>query len=119
MTEAASDAVLKILVTTSLADIEADWRVLESRGIESPGQSYDFLRHWMDTIGSARGNQTFVSVRTVRGPVAVMAFQRRKSFGVRILSPLACDHVAVSAPLVDAEYFAGLTSAARSALWKA
>jgi CelD/BcsL family acetyltransferase involved in cellulose biosynthesis len=41
----------RISATSShhLADVEALWRSLEAGGIESPGQSFDFTRVWIET----------------------------------------------------------------------
>ena len=102
----------------SLKEIEPVWRALEANGIDSPGQSFDFIRVWTETFDIPRQNQAFVSVEIGGRPLMAMAFERKHRFGLHLLEPFAGQHVGVNAPLMDRERMKLLTDQDRRIIWE-
>ena len=115
----AADAVrLAITATHDLADVEGDWRALTQGAIESPGQSVDFIRLWMEALRIPPANRYFVVAHLDGAPVALVPLQRRWDKGVRVLSWFPGPHVGCNAPLVDAARLAALSPDERRQLWR-
>lgn len=115
----ASAGGIAVFSTSSFAEVEADWRVLEAQGIESPGQSFDFLSTWISAFEVLEENQQFVVARRGDRPIAAMALQRRHVWGMCVLTPFPGGHVGTNAPLIDRDVLAAMTPDERAALWKA
>jgi len=116
-----ADAVaLSITSRTShrIAEVEALWRSLQASGIESPGQSYEFTRLWVETQDIAERDQFYIVGEVAGVPVALFALQRKVTRGVRRLSWFPGPHVGCNAPLVDRARLAALTPGQRRTLWK-
>lgn len=108
---------VRIGFSDSLRDIEAAWRALEQDGIDSPGQSYDFIRNWTEIFDIPRQNQSYVAVEIAGRPLMVMAFMLRRRYGLTVLLPFAGTHVGVNAPLVDRARMALLSERDRQLIW--
>ncbi len=104
--------------TDSLTEIEPVWRALEAKGIDSPGQSFDFIRIWTETFDIPRQNQVYVGVEITGRPLMVLAFERRRRHGLDLLVPFAGSHVGVNAPLVDRDRMALLSEADQRNIWR-
>ncbi|HEY0853875.1 MAG TPA: GNAT family N-acetyltransferase [Devosia sp.] len=116
-----ADAVqLPIVSRTShrIVEVEALWRSLQASGIESPGQSFDFTRLWVETQNIAEHDQFYIVGEVAGAPVALFPLHRKVSKGVRRLSWFPGQHVGCNAPLIDRARLAAMTPDQRRALWK-
>ncbi|HTM77540.1 MAG TPA: GNAT family N-acetyltransferase, partial [Devosia sp.] len=105
-------------MTNNIAEVEPIWRALQAGGVESPGQSYDFIALWIKDRGIAASDQVYV-VGSVDGqPVALLPLHRRKSYGVRVLTWFAGSNVGCSAPIADLARLEALGAPGRAALWE-
>ncbi len=111
-------ADLAIVTTNNSAEIEQDWRALEAGGIESPGQSFDFLTQWIASFGIPQSAQLFVVVKDGGLPVLAFALHRTRLWGMKALAAFPGDHVGTNAPLVNLAYMRAMSPAARTALWQ-
>jgi CelD/BcsL family acetyltransferase involved in cellulose biosynthesis len=107
-----------ISVTNDLATVEADWRQLEEFGVESPGQTFDFIRGWVNSLGISRACQVYLTARQHGRPVALLALRIERHFGVRVLSFIPGAHVGSNAPLVDPDWFEAMDEEDRRAFWQ-
>jgi CelD/BcsL family acetyltransferase involved in cellulose biosynthesis len=108
-----------VAVTTThrMAEVEAAWRAFTFAGVESPGQSYDFVRLWTEALEIPERDQLYVLAALEGRPVALLPLYRRRKAGIRLYSWFPGRHVGCNAPLVDAARLAELSSAERTALW--
>jgi CelD/BcsL family acetyltransferase involved in cellulose biosynthesis len=107
-----------VAVYKNIAEVEGIWRELERHGVESPGQSFDFIDTWIKANGVPQASQRFVVGYADDVPVALMAVYRRIRKGVRIFSWFPGSHVGCHGPLVDKARLATMTGAERAKLWK-
>lgn len=114
----ASAGAISVLVTSDIAEIEGSWRTLEEFGIESPGQSFEFVRSWVACHRIPRDRQVYVTAYSGSRPVALMALKVTRRLFARVLSFIVGSHVGCNAPLIDTAYFASLDAPARKALWR-
>lgn len=112
-------SAFSVMVTSCIEDVEAVWRQLEAAGVESPGQSYDFIRLWVRERAVPERDQLYLVGSIGPVPVALMALQRRTAFGVRVLTWFPGTHVGCHAPLVDRQRLAALGPEGRRAFWRA
>lgn len=117
--EMRSDAQLDftVQVTHHIAEVEEPWRALERLGIDSPGQSFDFIRLWAESTKVPLADQLYVVGSQDGRPVALLPLCRKVLRGVQVLTWFPGSHVGCNAPLVDAERLAALGPEGRSALW--
>lgn len=108
---------VRMAFADSLQDVEPAWRQLEAKGIDSPGQSYDFTRIWTETFEIPRQNQVYVAVEIASRPLMIIALERKRWFGLDLLEPFAGTHVGVNAPLMDRERMALLSDEDRKTIW--
>ena len=108
---------VRMAFTDSLMEVEPVWRALEANGIDSPGQSFDFVRIWTETFDIPRHSQSYVAVDIAGRPLMVIALERTRRHGVDILSPFAGSHVGVNAPLMDRARMALLSEDERKLIW--
>ena len=106
-----------VRVNHSLDEIEPLWRQLAAPGIESPGQDFGFIRLWTQTFGIAEADQFYISAHDGETPVALIALQRRRDMGMRVLSWVPGAHVGCGAPIVDSARVAAMAPARRRKLW--
>ena len=109
---------LTVETTHRIDEVEAIWRALAAPGIESPGQSFDFIRLWVEAQQIAPADQLYVVGRLDGRPIALLPLHRRREHGVRLYSWFPGAHVGCNAPLVDAARLAALSPAQRAALWR-
>jgi len=110
---------LRVSITHRIEDVEADWRRLSSGGIESPGQSYDFIRLWVADRNIPTESQFYV-VGSIDGEaVAILPLHRKWVQGIRVLTWFPGPHAGCHAPVADYERLAALSPADLSALWTA
>jgi CelD/BcsL family acetyltransferase involved in cellulose biosynthesis len=103
----------------SLADVECAWRALERRGLQSPGQSFAFVKAWVASQAIPEAEQLFLIAEADGAPVALMPLHRRTTYGLRLLTWFPGSHVGCNAPLVDAAKLASYSAEGRTALWEA
>lgn len=102
-----------------IEDVEALWRRLEGAGIESPGQSYDFIRLWVTDRQIANEAQFYVVGSLDGEPVAILPLHRKRVRGIRIFTWFPGPQAGCYAPIADYDKLASLSPDSRSALWKA
>ncbi len=117
-TDAAGQLGIGVRIGHRIAEVEALWRSLAASGIESPGQSYDFTRLWVETQNIAEADQFYIVGEVAGAPVALFALHRKVSKGVRQLAWFPGQHVGCNAPLIDRARLAAMTPDQRRALWK-
>jgi CelD/BcsL family acetyltransferase involved in cellulose biosynthesis len=108
-----------VSITNVIEDVEQVWRALEAKGVESPGQSYDFIRLWVRDRAIAPTDQVYVVGHADGVPVALMALHRRRVRGIRVLTWFPGTHVGCHAPVADYALLAGMAAEQRKALWDA
>ena len=106
-------------VTDRLEDVEAIWRTLAGQAIESPGQSYDFIRTWVRQRAIAADDQRYVVGRVDGQPVALWPLHRRRAFGLPVFTWFPGANVGCNAPVVDLVRLAALGAQVRQQLWAA
>jgi CelD/BcsL family acetyltransferase involved in cellulose biosynthesis len=109
---------LSVSVTHKIEDVEGIWRALATGGIESAGQSYDFIKLWVEARRIPANDQLYVVGSLEGRPVALLPLHRRKRPGVRLYSWFPGSHVGCNAPLIDAARIGALTVAERRAFWQ-
>lgn len=109
-------AQLRIQVSSRLADVEADWRVLEAEGLQSPSQSFDFNKVWVETLEIESAQRLFVTIATEDEPLLAMAFKRCRLMGARVACPLSGRHVGTNSPLLNRTALARMTAQVRSGM---
>ena len=107
----------RIAATHRMADVEAVWRALTVGAIESPGQSIDFIRLWIDALGIPERDQFYVVAYLDEAPIALVPLQRRWDKGARVLSWFPGPHVGCNAPIVDIARLQTLSPDERRKLW--
>lgn len=110
---------LTATVTNRIEEVETVWRRLMARGVESPGQDYDFIRLWTKDRAIKPEDQLYVVGHADGVPVALMALHRRFERGVRVLTWFPGSHVGCHAPIADIARLAAMSGGERRALWKA
>lgn len=108
----------RVRITDSLAEVEDAWRHLESLGIESPGQSLEFIKVWVEAFHIPQDRKCFIAVEHSGDPVAVFALERTKCFGASVLTPFPDCHVGINAPAADYDRLAKLSDTERQGIWR-
>jgi CelD/BcsL family acetyltransferase involved in cellulose biosynthesis len=102
-----------------IEDVEPIWRHLSAGRIESPGQSYDFIRLWVRERRIAEAAQFYV-VGSINGePVAILPLHRKRVHGVRLFTWFPGPQAGCYAPVADYGRLAGLAPTDRAAFWEA
>lgn len=107
-----------VTATNNIEDVAADWKALEAKGIESPGQSLDFTRAWIENFEIDDVDQLFVTGTSNGKVVALLPLVRRKRYGIDILTWFAGPHVGCNSPLMDQEAMAAMSDDEVSNMWK-
>lgn len=110
---------IDVTVSQRIEDVEAAWRGLTQQGIESPGQSYDFIRLWIADRAIAVEDQRFVLASINGRPVALLPLRRRRVNGILVYTWFPSSHVGCYAPISDYRLLSDLGVAGRAALWRA
>jgi CelD/BcsL family acetyltransferase involved in cellulose biosynthesis len=114
----AAAATLTVTTTSRIDDVEAVWRRLERMGVESPGQSFDFIRLWIQALGVREADQLFIVATLGAQPLALLPLQRFRRAGASHFGWFPGTHVGCGAPLIDAGRFAQLSASERAGLWQ-
>lgn len=125
--EARSDAMspaiargqVGVLVTDRIEDVEEVWRELTARAIESPGQSYDFIRTWVADRRIPAAQQRYVVGRVGGVAVALLPLHRKRVHGLTLLTWFPGANVGCYAPVADYDRLAALGAEGRRDLWAA
>ncbi|WEK05617.1 MAG: GNAT family N-acetyltransferase [Candidatus Devosia phytovorans] len=116
---AVSQGNVDVLVSCRIEDVEMAWRLLTARSIESPGQSYDFIRLWVADRKVPESEQRYV-VGSVDGhPVALLPLHRKRVYGLPLYTWFPGANAGCYAPVADYDRLAALGPAGRKALWAA
>lgn len=110
---------IHIRATSRIEDVEAAWRELTAGAIESPGQSYDFIRLWVADRQVAEADQRYIVGHIDGQAVALMPLQRRKIAGLSVFTWFPGANAGCYAPVADHDHLATLGPERRRALWKA
>ena len=108
-----------VRVYNRIEDVEPIWRALSQGGLESPGQSFDFIRLWVINRQIAQADQRYVVGEVDGVPVALLPLHRKSVHGVRLYTWFPGAHAGCYAPLVDAPRLNALGPTGRAALWQA
>ena len=117
LTIGTSARAFRVTATHRLADVESVWRALTQGAIESPGQSLDFIRLWIEALDIAERDQYYVVAYLDDVPIALVPLQRRWDKGARVLSWFPGPHVGCNAPVVDVARLQTLSPDERRGLW--
>ena len=101
-----------------IAAVETVWRALTADGVESPGQSFDFIRLWIADRGIAPEHQCFVVGEVDGEPVALLPLHRRSRMGVTVYTWFPRSQVGCYAPISDYRRLAQLGPEGRAQLWQ-
>lgn len=112
-------AHVEVTVTQRIEEVEPVWRALTASGVESPGQSYDFIRLWIADRHIAAADQRYVVAHIAGKPVALLPLYRRRVNGVLVYTWFPSSHVGCYAPVSDYAALEALGPAGRAALWRA
>lgn len=115
----AMDGVIDVKVANRIEDVEVVWRTLTAGSIESPGQSYDFIRLWVADRKLAAEDQRYVVGRIDGHAVALLPLHRKRVWGVPILTWFPGANAGCYAPIADYAALAALGPDRRRALWGA
>jgi CelD/BcsL family acetyltransferase involved in cellulose biosynthesis len=105
-------------VSSNLYDVEPQWRALEAFGLSSPGQSFDFVRSWVEATNVPKQEQFYVTAYLGKQPLMVLPLAMSKKLGVTILTWFVGDHVACNGPLMNHDLFERLSESQREAFWQ-
>lgn len=109
---------IAVTVTSRIEDVENVWRELSAGEIESPGQSYDFIRQWVRHQAVPERDQRYVVGRVDGQPVALLPLHRRRVRGVSVFTWFPGSHVGCYAPVANYPRLAALGVLGRAALWR-
>lgn len=110
---------IDVATTSRIEDVEDIWRSLTAAAIESPGQSYDFIRLWVGERKVPQADQRYV-VGSIDGrPVALLPLHRKRVCGLPVLTWFPGANAGCYAPVADYDRLAALGSEGRCALWTA
>ena len=110
---------ISVRVTTRIEDVEAVWRDLTAASIESPGQSYDFIRLWVRNRNIPASRQRYVLAELDGRAIAILPLHLKRVWGVRVLTWFPGSNAGCYAPVADYARLAALGVAGRSELWRA
>ncbi|QQR40337.1 GNAT family N-acetyltransferase [Devosia rhizoryzae] len=116
---APSRAEITVRVTRRIEEVEQVWRSLSAGAIESPGQCYDFIRHWVNNRGIAEEDQCYVVGEVDGQAVVLLPLHRKRMFGLHVYTWFPGSQVGCYAPVTDTELLAGMGASGRAKLWRA
>ena len=121
--DAAAPAIARgqvgVLVTNRIEDVEDVWRELTAKAVESPGQSYDFIRTWIEDRRIPTAQQRYVVGRVDGVAVALLPLHRKRVHGLSVLTWFPGANVGCYAPVADYDRLAALDVEGRCELWTA
>ena len=105
-------------VTSDIYEVEQNWRALETFGIQSPGQSFDFVRTWVEQCDIPLQKQFYVTAYCDREPFVVLPMMMTSRLGATVLSWFVGSHVACNGPLINSEIMVKLSNEERKDFWQ-
>ncbi len=108
---------LSVTYTHAIQDVEAIWRGFEAVGVESPGQSYDFIKLWVEQQQIPSKDQIYVVASLDGAPLALLPLHRKSAWGLTRYCWFPGANVGAYAPLLDRTRFAALSKEERVHLW--
>lgn len=112
-------ADISVRVTTRIEDVETAWRQLTAGAMESPGQSYDFIRLWVRDRNIPESQQRYV-IGEVDGQVAaILPLHLKRVWGIKVFTWFPGSNAGCYAPVADKARLAALGAIGRKALWDA
>ena len=118
-TPVAAHGQFSVSVTHRIEEVETIWRRFTAAGIQSPGQSYDFIRLWVSDRAIPLDEQHYV-VGSVNGePVVLLPLHRKRVHRARLFTWFPGPHAGCYAPVADNECLASLGPEGRAELWEA
>jgi CelD/BcsL family acetyltransferase involved in cellulose biosynthesis len=115
----AAPPAVTVTLSHSIEEVEANWRLLAAEGIESPGQSYDFIRLWIQAHKLPARDQLFVVAALNGLPMALLPLRRQRQWGGSVFTWFPGTHVGCGAPLIDRKRFEAMAPGERCAFWHA
>lgn len=110
---------IAVEVADRIEDVEVVWRELTAGSIESPGQSYDFIRLWIAERKVPQSNQRYVVGRVDGQPVALLPLHRKRVYGLPVFTWFPGANAGCYAPIADYDRLAALGAEGRRRLWSA
>lgn len=110
---------INVRVTRRIEDVEQVWRTLSAGEIESPGQSYDFIRLWVQQRRIPLDDQRYVVGEVDGHPVALLPLHRKRVRGVPVFTWFPGANVGGYVPVADHARLDALGVLGRGALWRA
>lgn len=110
---------ISVRVTSDIAEVEPVWRQFAAAGLESPGQSYDFIRLWLKDRDIPQSAQSYVVGEVDGMPVALLPLHRKRVHGVSLYTWFPGPQAGCYAPLADHDRLEALGESGRLALWQA
>lgn len=110
---------ISVLVTSRIEDVEAVWRELSASAVESPGQSYDFIRAWVIDRQVPASHQRYVVGRVDGVAVALLPLHRKRVYGLPVFTWFPGANVGCYAPVADYARLFSLGVEGRCRLWDA
>ena len=121
--DAAAPPVLRGEIAVEVADrieaVEAVWRELTAGSIESPGQSYDFIRLWIADRKIPQTHQRYIVGRVDGQAVALLPLHRKRVHGLPVFTWFPGANAGCYAPIACHDRLAALGAEGRRQLWSA
>lgn len=105
-------------VTSDIHEVEPQWRALEAFGIQSPGQSFDFVRSWVEQCEIPLQRQFYVTAYCDREPFVVLPLMMTRRLGATVLTWFVGSHVACNGPLINTAIMSKLSEDERKEFWR-
>lgn len=105
-------------VTSDIREVEPQWRALEAFGIQSPGQSFDFVRSWVEQCEIPIQRQFYVTAYCDREPFVVLPLMMTRRLGATVLTWFVGSHVACNGPLINTAIMSKLSEKERKEFWR-
>ncbi|MBD8064352.1 GNAT family N-acetyltransferase [Devosia sp. PTR5] len=113
-----SQSTLSVTVTSDIDAVAPIWSNLTQSGIESPGQSFGFIRHWIADRTIPVNDQRYVVGFAEGNPIALLPLHRQARRGLSMFTWFPGTQVGCNAPIVDQSALASLPTQDRCRLWK-
>ena len=110
---------ITVEVADRIEDVEVVWRQLTAASIESPGQSYDFIRLWVADRQVPRSHQRYLVGRVDGQPVALLPLHRKRVYGLPVFTWFPGANAGCYAPIADHDRLTALGVDGRCRLWEA
>ncbi len=115
----AARSEIAVEVADRIEAVEAVWRELTAGSIESPGQSYDFIRLWVADRKVPQSHQRYVVGRVDGVAVALLPLHRKRVHGLPVFTWFPGANAGCYAPIANYDRLAALGVDGRCRLWSA